>query len=89
MNAAVRGSPSVDLIEEELRASFDLYGLAWTEDNRSRAGSVLVTLEDELDVAEMGILRLMNCSPAVGAEGVDWPEGAAIVGAFAASGDTC
>lgn len=89
MNAAFRGNPSVDLIEDELRTSFDQYGLPWTEDNRSRAGSVLVTLEDELDVAEMAILRLMNCSPEVAEQNLDWPEAAAMAGAFVAAGDTC
>lgn len=86
MEAAFVGGYSVRQIEARLERAMALYGLANTEDNRSRAGSVLVALRREYGPSEMEILDYMIRSHVPGVN-VSFPEGAALSVTFLVAGD--
>ena len=88
MAVAFEGGYSRAAIEARMREGMELYGLAWTEDNRSRAGSTLVALRREYSIEEMRILDYMICSHVPGVE-MSFPEMAGIAVALLDSGDGC
>lgn len=56
---AFEGGYSMDEIMERMSKTMTLYGLELTEENYSRAGSVLVSMRNEYGVQEMEILDYM------------------------------
>lgn len=88
MVVAFNGNYSRDAIEARLREAMDAYGLAWTEDNRSRAASVLVTMRREHGIEEMRILDYMICSHVPGMN-MHFSEAAALAAVFMDAGDGC
>ena len=63
--------------EDLIRLLLRLYGLPITEENYSRAGSVLVALRKEFDPSEMDILDCVIRSHVPGA-GMSFPDSAAL-----------
>ena len=59
MEIAFDGNPNVSRIQPVLDSALMLYGLPITEENYSRAGSVLVALRKEIGPSEMEILNHM------------------------------
>lgn len=88
MAVAFAGSYDRDAIAARLREAMDLYGTPWSEDQRSRAGSVLVALRQDYDVEEMRILDYMICSHVPDMD-FTFPEAAAMAVTFLQSGDGC
>ena len=86
MELAFVGNPHKSEIKSQLEMAMELYNLPITEENYSRAGSVLVTMRKELGVKEMDILRYMIKShiPEVS---LSFPDAAAISAVALSSGD--
>ena len=59
MEIAFDGSYTIKQIKPKLDRAMQLYGLASTEENYSRAGSALVTMRKEYGVKEVDILDYM------------------------------
>jgi hypothetical protein len=80
------GNPSPAEIRSKLDAAFAIYGLEPTDDNYSRAGSVLVALRQEAEadgypaITEMAILEEMIAGG--GVPDLSFPEAAAWVAAL-------
>lgn len=77
MVIAYEGNHSRAEIKARMDEAMGLYGLTLTEENYSRAGSVLVTMRREYGPAEMDILNYMIRSHAPGTE-MSFPDMAAI-----------
>lgn len=88
MEVAFEGDYSRAAIEARMREAMDLYDLAWTEDNRSRAASALVALRRESGIEEMRILDYMICSHVPEAD-IRFGEAAAFAVSFLEHGDGC
>jgi hypothetical protein len=86
MEIAFVGGYSASQIKSRIEHAMDLYGLPITEDNRSRAGSVLVALRKEFGPAEMDILDYMIRSHVDGVA-VSFADMAGISVVFLATGD--
>ncbi|HEX2207571.1 MAG TPA: hypothetical protein VHG93_07795 [Longimicrobium sp.] len=80
------GNPARTEIKSRMDVALRLYGLQPTEENYSRAGSVLVTLRKQNGTPEMAILDYMIRSHVDGVN-LSFPEGAAIASVFLATGD--
>jgi hypothetical protein len=83
---AFEGGHSQQAIQAKLDEALGLYGLEKTDDNYSRAGSVLVTMRKEHRIPEMRILDHMIRSH-VPATKLNFPQAAAISAVALASGD--
>lgn len=83
MEIAFIGTPRQSEIRALLEEAFVIYDLEWTEDNLSRAGSVLVALRKDAedagreDITEMVILERMVVGG--GLPGTRFPEAAALL----------
>lgn len=88
MVIAFEGNFTREQIQTTVDHALQLYGLPATDENRSRAGSTLVTLRKEGGVWEMVILEFMICSYVDGVN-LSFPEAAAIASAALISGDRC
>lgn len=86
MAIAFVGGYSRSEIKSRLDNAMGLYGLGLTSDNYSRAGSVLVALQNEFGPAEMDILDYMIRSYVPGVE-ISFPDAAALAVSFLSSGD--
>ena len=86
MAIAFEGGHSRQEIKTRLDQAMELYGLPPTDDNYSRAGSVLVSLRRDLGPEEMEILDYMIRSHVPGVA-MDFPSMAGISAAALASGD--
>jgi hypothetical protein len=86
MVIAFQGGHSRAEIQSRLDKAMQLYGLAITPENYSRAGSALVTLRKEVGPSEMEILSYMIRSHVPGVA-IGFPEMAAISAVALASGD--
>ncbi len=86
MEIAFEGNYSKDQIKARLDRAMDLYGVAKTAENYSRAGSVLVALRKEIGPREMDILDHMIRSYVPGVA-IDFPKAAGLSAAFLAVGD--
>ena len=86
MEIAFVGTPRQSVIKAQLDRALALDDTPITEENYSRAGSMLVTLRREIGPNEMDILDYMIRSHVVGIN-MDFPEAASISAAFLAAGE--
>jgi hypothetical protein len=86
MSIAFNGGYDLPAIKERMDKTMQLYGLALTEDNYSRAGSVLVSLRKEYNIDEMDILDYMIRSHVNGVNAT-FPQMAAISVTALVAGD--
>ena len=84
MSVAFEGNWTVSKIKPVLERAMKLYGVAITEENRSRAGSTLVALRKEYGPSEMEILGYMIRSHVPG-DSISFPDGTAMSTLFLAS----
>jgi hypothetical protein len=80
------GNHSRAEIKQSMDRAMSLYGLELTEDNYSRAGSVLVALQGKNGTAEMAILDYMIRSHVEGVR-LSFGEAAALASVFLLNGD--
>lgn len=88
MVIAFEGSWSRSQIQTRLDLALRLYGREITDENRSRAGSVLVVMRQQYGVPEMAILEHMICSH-VGDMKISFPDMAALSTVSVKNGDHC
>lgn len=88
MELAFSGNPRQSVIKPKIDRAMRLYGLQLTEDNYSRAGSVLVTMRQQNSVDELDILDYMICAHASGVN-MTFPEMAALSAVALRTGDRC
>ena len=86
MEVAFIGNPSRAAIKARMDQAMRLYGLPITEDNYSRAASVLVVMRKEHGQSEMAILDYMIRSHVPGVS-LDFPDAAALSAVFLTVGD--
>lgn len=86
MAVAFVGGHARDEIQVQMDRAMQLYGLPRTEENYSRAGSVLVTMRKDSGFDEMQILDYMIRSHVPGVN-ITFPEAAAIAATFLGAGD--
>lgn len=86
MEVAFDGNYSQEEIKPRLDQAMRLYGLPRTDENYSRAGSVLVTMRKEIGPTEMQILDYMIRSHVDEVE-FDFVDAAALAATFLAAGD--
>lgn len=86
MEVVFKGNFSKAQIKAFMDTAMKLYNLPITNENYSRAGSVLVTLRKEVGPSEMDILSYMIRSFVPGVA-INFPEAAALSASFLAVGD--
>ena len=86
MEVAFEGNYTREQIKPVIDQAMTLYGVLITEENYSRAASVLVVMRQENGVNEMDILSYMIRSHVPGVN-LTFPESAAISAVFLAAGD--
>ena len=86
MEVAFEGNYTREQIKPVIDQAMTLYGVLITEENYSRAASVLVVMRQENGVNEMDILSYMIRSHVPGVN-LTFPESAAISAVFLALGD--
>ena len=88
MELAFVGNYTQTQIKTRLERAMRLYGVEVTEENRSRAGSALVTARKDSGYSEMEILNYMICSHVPGVR-MQFGGAAGLAGAMLKSGDRC
>ena len=86
MEIAFEGQPSKERIKRQVDTAMRMYSVPITEENYSRAGSVLVALSNEYGPSEMDILDYMIRSHVPGVN-ITFPNAAGLSVAFLSAGD--
>ena len=87
MEIAFDGNPAISEIQPVLDHALRLYGMPITEENYSRAGSVLVALRKEFGPSEMDILGCVISSHVSGADMSSFKNFMAICAVLEADGE--
>ncbi len=88
MTVVFEGDWTRSQIQTRLDRTLRLYGHRITDDQRSRASSVLVAFRREHDIPEMEVLDFMICQHTPSVD-LDFPEAAAIAVTSIEMGDRC